>query len=492
MSRKIIARMSAVSAASALAIGAVLVAAGPASAASTRDQIVSVAQGQEGHHACDPGYYGSCGINWCAEFARWVWAHAGVSDVDGLDSYAQSFKTYGQARGTYHSRTSGYTPQPGDAILFDWDHSSTDPNPIDHVGIVDKVDSSNVSEVGGNQGNSDEMLSVVSEDTYSRTYANIDGYVEPVGLNSATSGHVEHEVQDASGVWSGLRPIHGNATYFDGSSVAVAATPDGSAQVLAVGTDGIVYHDLRHVDGTWTGWAAPHGANGVVNFAASAVAATGMPDGSAQFLAAGKNGNVLYHAVRYADGTWEPFRALPGNGGASNFAGPKMSIAGLADGSSQVVAIGVNGMLYGNTRYADGTWAGWQPLPGNAGANWFGASDVSIAATGNGTAQVVAIGQDGAVHHIVHNADGTWGAWVRMQGNGGASYFGGPSVTIAGYPDGTSRVVAIGLNAGVYEDVRSADGTWSGWTNLTLTPSIQVAAAGTWANNTLQLIDIVQ
>ncbi|GIJ45167.1 hypothetical protein Val02_20530 [Virgisporangium aliadipatigenens] len=140
-----------------------------------RNAIVDQAQAQLGGTACDPGYYNSCGMEWCAEFARWVWRHGGITDYAGLDGWAQSFKQYGEKRGTYHSRGSGYTPQPGDAIVFDWDHSSADDHPIDHVAIVESVSSSSVNIIGGNQGDA----SVVSRRTYSRSNADIIGYSEP-------------------------------------------------------------------------------------------------------------------------------------------------------------------------------------------------------------------------------------------------------------------------------------------------------------------------
>jgi hypothetical protein len=154
----------------------------PASAATTRQQIVNVATGQLGGRGCSPGYFNSCGINWCAEFSRWVWRTAGVADVSGLDSWAQSFKTYGINRGLYRARTTGYQPQPGDAIVFDWDHSTSDSHPIDHVAIVTSSTATTVYTIGGNQGGTDIYDSVVSARSYSRGNVDIDGYVQPAGV----------------------------------------------------------------------------------------------------------------------------------------------------------------------------------------------------------------------------------------------------------------------------------------------------------------------
>lgn len=78
--------------------------------------------------------------NWCADFVRYVWSVSGTR-TKGFDPFAGSFyrasKTYGT--GTYHSKASGYTPKPGDAVLYDWDGKpdlGTNGWGVDHVGIV--------------------------------------------------------------------------------------------------------------------------------------------------------------------------------------------------------------------------------------------------------------------------------------------------------------------------------------------------------------------
>ncbi|WP_449560169.1 CHAP domain-containing protein [Micromonospora echinaurantiaca] len=109
-----------------------------------------------------------------------MWRTAGVSYVSGLDSWAQSFKTYGIGRGLYHSRSSGYVPQPGDAIVFDWDHASGDDHPIDHVAIVTSATSTQVNTIGGNQGSSNNYSSTVSRASYSRTKPTSTGTYHPL------------------------------------------------------------------------------------------------------------------------------------------------------------------------------------------------------------------------------------------------------------------------------------------------------------------------
>ncbi|MFD9381206.1 hypothetical protein ACFWBH_37845 [Streptomyces sp. NPDC059999] len=61
-----------------------------------------------------------------------------------------------------------------------------------------------------------------------------------------------------------------------------------------------------------------------------------MPDGGSQVLAVGLDGNV-HHATRGRSGAWTPFQAVPWPGRTGAFAGDQVAIAGLPDGSSQVV-----------------------------------------------------------------------------------------------------------------------------------------------------------
>ena len=293
MVRNVVARLAAVFTLSTMAIGGVLMAAAPASAATTRDEIVTVATAQLGGHGCNPGYYNSCGINWCAEFARWVWAHAGVSDVAGLDGWAQSFKTYGQNRGTYHTRASGYTPQPGDAIVFDWDHLATDDHPIDHVAIVTSATASTVYTIGGNQGGDGNVLaSTVSRASYARSNGDIDGYVEPVGVQSA-SGGTRPPLPDFSG---------------DGVADLVGVTADGHMQYYPNNSGS----NTNHVPFAGNGVSVGEGWNAYARL----YAADFSGDGTADLIAVTTDGHMQYYP----------------NNGASNTNHVPFAGSGLPDG----------------------------------------------------------------------------------------------------------------------------------------------------------------
>jgi hypothetical protein len=177
--------------------------------------IVSVAQGELGNSArntenpagsnCNyySGYWGDgsslgCASTfrstaWCAEFARYVWKTAGVADLKGLNAWAYSFAQYGKNHGTFHS-PSGYTPAPGDAVVFDGDSlyidvANTDllvgdgsggvlGQDIDHVALVESYScGGTVTYIGGNQGGG-----VISRSTVSISSSNVRGFITPSGL----------------------------------------------------------------------------------------------------------------------------------------------------------------------------------------------------------------------------------------------------------------------------------------------------------------------
>ncbi|MEN8652166.1 hypothetical protein ABCR94_16540 [Streptomyces sp. 21So2-11] len=76
-----------------------------------------------------------------------------------------------------------------------------------------------------------------------------------------------------------------------------------------------------------SGWGNP--LSGGTPLRGSAVSPAGLPDGSAQLLAVGTDGDIR-HAARAAGGSWTAFEALSGPG--SRPLGATVVIAGLPDG----------------------------------------------------------------------------------------------------------------------------------------------------------------
>ncbi len=209
---------------------------------------------------------------------------------------------------------------------------------------------------------------------------------------------------------------------------------------------GPALHEVRNVDGSWTGFA-PLGAD------ARDVAVATLPDGSSQVVIIGAD-DVVYHRARLADGSWTPFYALNGAGTDTAAKGKKISIAGFADGSAHVVIIGWDGNAYHRVRAADGSWTPFAPLGSQA-------RDVSITSLPDGSAQVVILGGDDVVYHRVRAADGTWTPFAALNGAGTGAAAKGKKVSVSGAAGGSAHVVIVGWDGNAYHRVRAAAGSWT-------------------------------
>ncbi len=303
--------------------------------------------------------------------------------------------------------------------------------------------------------------------------------------NGTTTPTLYHDIHDADNGYQGWNAVEGNGSsqYFDvGTQVAgasIAALPDGSAQSLALGTDGNLYHNIRNANGIWQGWAAVEGNGGSKYFNGDDPSITGMPNGSSQLIATGDDGN-LYLNIRNANGSWQGWSAVPGAGGAKYFSDGWASIAGLPDGSSQLIATGSgNNATYHNIRNANGTWQGWQQvegLPGSEQQPFFGFTP-SITGLPDGSAQIVEQEYGGDLYHNIRYANGTWQGWRPIGGPDGSSYYTGSAV-IASLPNGSSQIFTTTVNSNAtWENTRASNGSWSGWTLLNGYETA-VAAAG--------------
>ncbi|MER8188556.1 transglycosylase family protein [Kitasatospora sp. NPDC094015] len=277
------------------------------------------------------------------------------------------------------------------------------------------------------------------------------------GTPVSAAGDLFHATRLVDGNWTAFSPLNGyaGATYFNGSQEAIAATPDGSTQTVATGSDGNLYHTARYPNGSWTGWAPMDGYAGATRFAAQGAAIAGMPNGDSQVMALGRDGKI-YHNARYKAGTWQGWMQI-GDWGAQ-----KIAAAGLPGGSMQAVIVGNDGNLYHAVRLADGTWQSWNGVAG-LGSATFQAKDVAIAGLPNGDSQLVAVGADGKIYHNTRFASGTWQGWAPLDGYGGAAGFQAGSVAITGMPNGDTQLLAVGNDGIAYHNARYSSGSWQGW-----------------------------
>lgn len=115
-------------------------------------------------------WYGFGGrVEWCACFVSYV------SDKAGYIASGKSLKhasclagvQWFSQKGKYKTRGSGYKPQPGDLIYFDWNGGGTGSH---HVGLVEKLEGTTVHTI---EGNSNDRL---AKRTYDLTSIYISGY----------------------------------------------------------------------------------------------------------------------------------------------------------------------------------------------------------------------------------------------------------------------------------------------------------------------------
>ncbi|MBM0206797.1 glycoside hydrolase family 43 protein [Micromonospora sp. STR1s_5] len=125
----------------------------------------------------------------------------------------------------------------------------------------------------------------------------------------------------------------------DGTPALGRPLPLGAAQALPSGDQGPVFHQIRNSDATWTGFAPVAGVGTSEPAAGSDVAIAGMPDGSAQVLIIG-NDRGVYHQTRKADGTWTGFTPLAGQGTPQSAKGGRVAVAATPAGAAHLLIVG--------------------------------------------------------------------------------------------------------------------------------------------------------
>jgi hypothetical protein len=140
--------------------------------------------------------------------------------------------------------------------------------------------------------------------------------------------------------WTGFQPLAGNGTTAPakGKRVAVTGMADGRVQVVIVGWDDRVYHQVRNVDGSWSGFQPLNGAGTTAAAVGKDVAIDAHPDGTAQVLIVGSDDGI-YHRIRTSN-AWTEFQPVAGQGTTAGAKGSQVAISAHDDGSAQVVIVG--------------------------------------------------------------------------------------------------------------------------------------------------------
>ena len=273
------------------------------------------------------------------------------------------------------------------------------------------------------------------------------------------NGDIYHDIRSGHGVWQGWAAVagYGASTFHSPAGVAIAGAKGGSSQLVAIGDDYGLYHNIRHTNTTWQGWVP-------LNLTASQCAIAAMPDGSAQVLAVDSSANVTHNIRNTPSGTWQGFTEVAGGsstghfqigtlGGASNTG---IAITGMPDGSAQMLALGNDGNVYHNIRYSNGTWQGFTTLAGADNAATFSGPAFAIAGMGDGSAQLLAIGNDANIYHNIRYANGAWQGFRALG-------FDAQWVAAGALSDGSMQLLAVGNDGNIYHNIRYSNGTWQGF-----------------------------
>lgn len=131
--------------------------------------------------------------DWCAMFVATCAKEAGLGDKFPWSASCNMQIKWWKEQGRWVGKTNDV--QAGDIIYFDWQEPNpqTDPDyykgmPVDHVGIVAKVTDTSVITIEGNTGGGGYNSSVVSSNTYNKSYVKIVGYARPAYNDSTWNG----------------------------------------------------------------------------------------------------------------------------------------------------------------------------------------------------------------------------------------------------------------------------------------------------------------
>lgn len=157
--------------------------------------------GQHGDH-----FFSVFGVtcDWCAMFISTCGVESGNEEVIPYSTSCNAQIKWFKEQKRWLGKTKDI--QPGDIIYFDWNlpNPESDPDwpdrPVDHVGLVYKVEGNTVTTIEGNSGSTgDYTTSYVKENTYDLDYVCIEGFARPdYPTTAAQQGRIEMSSELAS------------------------------------------------------------------------------------------------------------------------------------------------------------------------------------------------------------------------------------------------------------------------------------------------------
>jgi subtilisin family serine protease len=222
-------------------------------------------------------------------------------------------------------------------------------------------------------------------------------------------------------------------------------------QVCAINSQGRLWHTIRFAGGSWQPFGDVEGQTGEMGKLEQAAAATQL---AALHVCAVNSQGRLWHTIRFPDGSWQPFGDVEGQTGDM---GKLRQVAAAGHGGQlHVCAINSHGRLWHTIRFANGSWQPFGDVEGQTG-EMGKLRQVAVAAVG-ADLHVCAINSRGRLWHTIRFANGNWQPFGDVEGQTGE--MGKLRQVAAAGHGGQLHVCAVNSQGRLWHTIRFANGSW--------------------------------
>lgn len=222
-----------------------------------------------------------------------------------------------------------------------------------------------------------------------------------------------HTIRHTNGSWEPFGNVERVASDPAGVFQTVGCTGVNGELHVCGYSDGRLYHSIRRVNGSWTSFGDVFRVAGLTQLAGpnTSIACATVDNELHVTVALGS----IYHTIRHANGSWDPFTNLQfaiGNPGPIG----EVACAGFA-GQLHLCAI-TGGKLLHTLRDATGLWGPFRDVELRAGERGY-FSKVALSAEPNGDLHAAGITNDGRLWHSLRTVNDVWTSFGDVEGQSG-------------------------------------------------------------------------